>query len=335
MTQSDFSVYLNQYPLDSEWSIEPGESGMNNTTRMIKAGDQRYVLRVYNNHKDKQIVDLEHEVLKALYERNPVFRTPVPVVNRNESTVTTDQDGNLAALYHFIPGVRPIIGNEAHIQSLGIAAARLTEVLSAITISNKPMYQPYYLLKETYASLDEQAIREIAATDDTLARSMAKLDSLLSLRDKLSTEMNVIRNLPHQWIHGDLNFSNSVAVADEIIGILDFEFCTRDVRAMELAVVIVDLITENERLALDRIQLVCQGYGSILKLTESESDSLPILMKLRMLDITLHFATRLLENLDDSTVLARMIDQAFQAIEWIDVNEAQLRKLTYQLLVSE
>lgn len=333
--QSDFAVYLNQYPLDSEWSIEPGESGMNNTTRMIRAGDRRYVLRVYNNHKDKQIVDLEHEVLKALQERNPNFMSPIPVMNRKGNRVTTDKDGTLAALYQFIPGARPTIGNKAHIRSLGIAAARLTEALNTLTLESKPIYQPYYLMKQTYAALDEQVIRERAAVDASLAGRLNKFNHLLSLRDKLSMELAVIRDLPHQWIHGDLNFSNSVAVGDEIVGILDFEFCTMDVRVMELAVVLVDLITENEVAALDRISLICDGYGSILKLTEKKSDSLPVLMKLRMLDITLHFATRLLENLDDSTILAGIIDQAFQAIEWIDVNEAQLRKLTYQLLVSE
>ncbi|WP_027091421.1 phosphotransferase [Cohnella thermotolerans] len=49
-----------------------------------------------------------------------------------------------------------------------------------------------------------------------------------------------LRKLPHQLIHGDINDSNLLAAPDaagKVAAVLDFEFCTRDLRAMEPAVV--------------------------------------------------------------------------------------------------
>lgn len=33
-------------------TIKTGESGVNNTTRYVYSGDQRYVIRIYETHKD-------------------------------------------------------------------------------------------------------------------------------------------------------------------------------------------------------------------------------------------------------------------------------------------
>ena len=42
---------------------------------------------------------------------------------------------------------------------------------------------------------------------------------------------------PKQLIHGDLHYDNVLVEADKVSGLLDFEFCAYDWRAMELAVI--------------------------------------------------------------------------------------------------
>jgi len=53
--------------------------------------------------------------------------------------------------------------------------------------------------------------------------------------------------LPHQLIHGDLNASNALAdEAGRICAILDFEFVTYDLRVMEAAVFLSDMVRSSE-----------------------------------------------------------------------------------------
>ncbi|WP_173275692.1 phosphotransferase [Paenibacillus sp. NEAU-GSW1] len=334
MTKDRFAVYIEQYRFESDWSIVPGESGMNNTTVMIEAGSRKYVLREYNNHKDSGTVQFEHEILKALQQVDKPFRTPVPVPNSKGDTVSAAPDGTLAALYEFIPGNRPTMEKIAHIRTLGRAVSGLSLAFSQIKPKLAPAYSPYYELDQNYASVTDSEISSLQNDYAEIGQRAEKLSELLLHREQLRTRLSAIRDLPSQWIHGDVNFSNAVAAGDEVIGLLDFEFCTVDVRAMELAVVIVDLISEKESLNWERIDVFCSGYsGGGRPLTASEAELLPALILLRMLDVTLHFASRLLDKLDMPSTFGSIIDQASRVCEWTAANEKQLVELFYRRLV--
>ncbi|ACT01323.1 phosphotransferase [Paenibacillus sp. JDR-2] len=333
MKDIELAALIEQYPFDGKWTVVPGDSGMNNTTRMIKAGDDRYVLRVYNNHRDTNIVSLEHHVLFALYRQQPGFKVPIPVENRSGDTITVASSGALAALYRYIPGERPTVQQKAHIRSLGETAARVSKALRGMKISNKPIYDPYYLLEETYSSLIHHELPAILQSSEQFLSKADKAAAILNQVKDLSGALQAVKELPHQWIHGDLNFSNTVAEGEFIIGVLDFEFCTVDVRAMELVVAQIDFFKGGDSEIWERLRLFCEGYGSIDKLTPEEVEVLPLLIKLRMLDVFLHFAGRYNEGLDDAGLVAGFIDQTYQICEWVDRSEEQLLALfRHQLL---
>ncbi|GLX68083.1 phosphotransferase [Paenibacillus glycanilyticus] len=327
MKEQQIALLLDQYRLNGDWTIVPGESGMNNTTRMIKAGDERFVLRIYNNHRDSQIVKLEHEVLAALYKQKPEFQVPVPVVNRHGESISATADGALATLCRFIRGKRPSVSNKAHIVPLGEMAAKLSAALRSITIMQKPQYDPYYLLEETYRTLIQDELPALMRSSNRFIEKASKTAAIEEQLNTLSGKLKAVRELPHQWIHGDLNFSNSVADGDRIIGVLDFEFCTVDVRAMELVVSLIDFFKGEDSQIWEGLRLFCQGYGRIDKLTAPEVEALPVLIKLRTLDVFLHFANRRKEGLDDEATLAGFIDQTYRICEWVDRSEGQLLEL--------
>ncbi|WP_336786500.1 phosphotransferase [Paenibacillus sp. MMO-177] len=327
MKDIEIAALIEQYRFDADWKVVPGDSGMNNTTRMIKAGDDRYVLRVYNNHRDKDIVTLEHHVLFVLYRQQPGFKVPVPVENRSGDTISFAQDGALAALYRYIPGERPTVHKKAHIRSLGQTAARVSKALRGMTISHKPIYDPYYLLEETYSTLIQNELSAIMQSSEPFISKADKAAVIVNQLKKLSGSLQAVKELPHQWIHGDLNFSNTVADGESIIGVLDFEFCTIDVRAMELVVAQIDFFNGEDNEIWERLRLFCQGYGGIGKLAPEEVEVLPLLIKLRILDVFLHFTGRYKEGLDNTALIAGFIDQTHRICEWVDRNEEQLLSL--------
>ncbi|WP_169081551.1 phosphotransferase [Paenibacillus sp. PL91] len=316
----DFTTFLNEYEFQAPCEVEHQESGMNNTTRMIASGDQRFVLRIYNNHKDADIVRLEHEVLTQLMKQELSFRVPAPIRNKRGDTVSIASDGTLSSLFHYIDGGRPTAANAAHVYALGRAAAELTETLSQIQLGGKPLYSPYYLLEKTYAAMDETAFLSMADCSELLAARRSSFIALNEERRKLAAECEELARLPQQWIHGDLVFNNTVSKGDAIVGILDFEFTTVDVRAMELAVIAVDLIRPSDPEVQNKVKLLLEGYQNTLPLSDQELKKLPSLMKLRLLDIALHFAIRLRDQLDKEDVLCSIIDQSMFGCDWINEN---------------
>ncbi|OBZ17365.1 phosphotransferase [Bacillus sp. FJAT-26390] len=316
----DFTAYLKEYEIHELCEVENRESGMNNTTRMVTSGGQRFVLRIYNNHKDADIVRLEHEVLAELKRQEISFAVPVPVRNKQGDTVTIAKDGTLSSLFHYIEGDRPSVANTAHVYALGITAAELTKALGRIQPTRKPMYSPYYQLESTYATMDGAAFLAMADRSEQLAARRSSFIALNEERQRLSAECDQLARLPQQWIHGDLVFNNTVSQGDAIIGVLDFEFATVDVRAMELAVIIVDLIKPGDSSFHEQIKLLLQGYRSALSLSEQEDKQLSSLMKLRLLDVALHFAVRLRDQLDKEEVLCGIIDQSMFGCQWINDN---------------
>jgi len=314
----DFAIFLNQYNLPNGCQIENGESGMNNTTRMITAGEARYVLRVYNNHKDRSIVELEHKVLEALQSVRPPFRIPIPVRNLSGSTVTSAPDGTLAALAHYIEGERPSSSHYPHVYALGLTTGRMTAALSQISPDRAPLYEPYYLLDESYAHLDEEAVLKLADSTEALAASKPSLMLLQQQRSLLKQQCKAISQLPKQWIHGDLVFNNTVAIGDHIVGVLDYEFCTVDVRLMELAVIAADLLKPEQPDISKCLQLLIEGYKETVELSEEERSQFAALVKLRLLDVVYHFINRINEGLDSDNVLCGIIESSAFGIRWMN-----------------
>lgn len=314
----DFKSYLNEYEFPAPCLIENLESGMNNTTRIISSGDKRYVLRIYNNHKDTDIVRLEQEILSELQQEELPFLVPVPLRNKRGETISIAPDGTLSALFHYIDGERPSSANLAHVYALGVTAAKLSRALAAIRPTRKAQYSPYYRLEETYAPMDGKIFLAMAERSAELTARKVSFEALQAEREQLAEACAEFEQWPMQWIHGDLVFNNTVSQDDRIIGVLDFEFATMDVRAMELAVIVVDLIKPNDVALHEKVKLLLNGYQDTNPLTGRELKILPLLMKLRLLDVALHFAGRLRDQLDHADVLCGIIDQSLFGCKWIN-----------------
>ncbi|MOA62930.1 hypothetical protein D3C78_1884940 [compost metagenome] len=73
------------------------------------------------------------------------------------------------------------------------------------------------------------------------------------------------------------------------------------------------------------MKLLIGGYLTSLQLSEEEAERLPDLIKLRMLDVALHFAVRLRDGLDNANVLSGIIDQCAFGCSWINKHGEALR----------
>lgn len=312
---------LAAHDVRSDWEDVPfAGAGTNNTTRLIRSGDSLYVLRIYESHKDQDKIRYEHAVLLALSSMSLPFATPVPQRNLQGDTFTilSTNQGKIAALFTFSKGHNPQFHKHSEIHSFGESIALLSHAMNPITLALSPVYPPYYQLDAGHPACSADKLLSFcaAAPADFQAYS-DKLHSIGQHIRQFNDQLPLLRALPHQLIHGDLNRTN-VLVDDtgQICAILDFEFATRDLRVMELAVALTDICnpaapTEEMWLCTRRL---LSGYFARATLTSEELQAIPMLLTLRKLDVFIHFLGRYWDGVNDAAFVMRYIDELYQQL---------------------
>ncbi len=152
------------------------------------------------------------------------------------------------------------------------------------------------------------------------------LESILEQLLLFQEQAHLLKNLPHQLIHGDLNESNVLVNENKIIAFLDFEFVTYDLRIMEAAVSISELIIKEPVLDQLRrnLERYISGLISVQSYTFDEVQFLPLLIKLRRLDVFIHFLGRFIDGKDQSHILKEQVDKTIESIKWMNDHENML-----------
>jgi homoserine kinase type II len=328
------SLLHNYFPTGS-WRIkEQQRRGMNNTTRFVEANGERYVLRIYETHADEEKVNYEHAILKALDELHLVFQTPVPIETSNGNTSVLTEGGKIASLFRYLDGVNPALQNNWSLHSFGEAVAQLTIVLSQVKLLLNPVYRPYYEIDNIHPRCAVQEVIQFCMTPPAaFAEYGRELKAIGEQIIAFNEQAPLLKKLPHQLVHGDLNESNVLADSEgRITAILDFEFVTWDLRVMELAVCLSDLINpdQEESIMWQRLKAFLDGYASCLSLTNEEVEAVPLLVQLRRLDVFIHFLGRYWDGVDGMHVLEAQIESVITKTQWLAANEQALLSLLKQ-----
>lgn len=320
----------------SGWTIRSGESGKNNTTRFIEADDKRYVLRIYETHSDIEKVVYEHTILLALEKMTLPFLTPVPVIARNKERFVHTDDGKIAALFHFINGVNPTFEKPLQLDSFGQAVANLTNALKLIETTKSPAYRPYYEIENTHPSCSLSDVILFCSNPDLEFKQQSiTLNQIAKKLNDFRESIPKLKQLPHQLVHGDINFSNILTDEAGIVStFLDFEFVTEDLRVMELCVCLSDMISplQAEELFWRNIENFLDGYGKIIKLSSDEIKTIPLLIYLRRLDVFIHFLGRYWDGVSKKEIVYDQIKSFDSQIKWLNANEDRLMAICYKSL---
>ncbi|RED54704.1 phosphotransferase [Cohnella lupini] len=333
-----FDQVLSHYFSGGNWVVAKGQSGWNNTTRFIEAEGRKWVLRIYETHKDMAKIRYEHELLLALNEKSLPFLIPVPVRSRNGGTIVKLEDGTerLACLFHHIEGERPEMGNRDIAYLFGIASGQLSRALDGLSLEGQPMYPPYYEMDSAHPLCAPEDVAKFCySPPETFQSDAAALRLIGESIERFRGYLPQFKTLPHQLIHGDINHSNSLVEAGNkrrLAAILDFEFCTWDLRAMEIAVLISGFL--NEEGAMVNVDRFLNGVGEQLRLDRSEAEAIPLLVQLRILDVFLHFLGRYWDGVDGIDVLREQTQSAYEGLQKLEFVDRELLKLCLRHLTA-
>ena len=319
--QSYYRAILAAYPLPPALRIEERDSGMNNTTRYAVLEDgQVQVLRVYENHRSDLKLAAEHELLLLLARQALPFQIPCPLHTKQGGTWTTAPDGKLAAVFAYWPGANPAAGRHDLSYAYGRAVGELTLAMEELQPAAAPAYPPYDELLGPDTEEAAASARRLYNTDPALSALAGDAGFLLDVLNSLSA-------LERQWIHGDFSHSNVLVEGGEIRAVLDFEFATRDLRAMELAVCLAEQLSAPGGLSRAVAKEMLAGYRSVRTLVAEELERLPELLQLRKLDVFLHFLHRYQAGLDPAQVLQDQTRKSSAVCRFIGSHADWIRSL--------
>ncbi|WP_239004596.1 phosphotransferase enzyme family protein [Paenibacillus tepidiphilus] len=307
--------------------------GWNNTTYMVDSARGRAVLRIYNTHRDRNKIEFEHTVLQQLDKLPLPFSTPLPLTAAGgETMVELEESGKYACLFRYIEGVTPLEEGSGYYASFGTSAGILSEVLAEIEPELPPVYRPYYELRTAYPLCTNAAVREICLNPPAeLADLSPELETLYSAYTDIAESLPGLAELPHQLVHGDLNASNLLVDGGnhrKVAALLDFEFCTRDLRAMEPAVILSGWVGHAEQEAA--VREFWDGFSRRIQLSAAEIEAIPVLMLLRKIDVFLHFTSRYLEGTDEPQVLREQVRLLAADLGQLAVSTAQIMEVLWR-----
>ncbi|WP_151733895.1 phosphotransferase enzyme family protein [Paenibacillus tengchongensis] len=314
-----------------EWSgtLQKRSGGWNNTTYIVGSGDNRAVLRIYNTHRDMDKIRFEHTVLQQLAGLSLPFGTPLPITAVDGETLVQLENGKYACLFRYIEGDSPGEEDERFYESLGSAAGILSQVLATIHTDKPPVYRPYYELREAYPLCTDSSVRELCLNPpQALADLAAELEILYKAYTELADSLSGLAELPHQLVHGDLNASNLLVKSDDhtlVAALLDFEFCTWDLRVMEPAVILSGLVGHGAEEAV--VRDFWTGFSGQVQLSGAELEAIPALMVLRKVDVFLHFTSRFFEGTDGAQVLREQVKLLSADLGELSASAAQMMRI--------
>lgn len=325
-----------EWPLPEPYRVRPLAHGTNNAVRLVETPAGSYVLRVYSNHADVGRLRFEHAVLVRLQAAGLPFGLPVPIPTRSGALYTTIADGaSLATLTPFLPGEPPDRADLAQARAGGAALGLLDAALAgipAIDLDGAISWRSYGDLAHCHPLVPDPraAILALPISEDARQRLAHSYDALTARIPSLYA------SLPQQLVHEDYAPDNLLMEGACVTGVLDFEFCARDVRVMDLTVALS--WWPGERFGTGDewpiLQAVAEGYARHSTLTAQEVAALPTLYQLRAYTSLIHRLGRYRQGLGP---LPAVTDRALAALEredWLRENGARLVEVITACMVA-
>jgi Ser/Thr protein kinase RdoA (MazF antagonist) len=288
--------------------------GWNNDTFAVTSPAGRHILRI-SASADRSEVEFEHEVLSRLAALAALpFTTPLPMRSINGSTIElleTDRGPRPATVFTIIPGRHPDDEQTDAVAAGAAAFGKLDRVLATIeTVGpSRPMSTDLASISRSVPTLEgiEQAIGDEAAA---LVRAVSE------------EAAELVRSLPRQLIHGDFALGNLLLNGTTVVGILDFEFCGHDVRAIELAGALGLVLTKTTAEQLWRPVLA--AYLRALPLGDDERRALPTLTRLSRAAGLVWWVGRERQGLSSKTDTVERIERLLSIDAWVTRNADEL-----------
>lgn len=340
--QADWVALERAWPQTGPWrpAPEPLAGGTNNVMYRVHAATGDYVLQLSGALVNLRRLRFEHDVMEQLQAMGLPFALPLALRTVEGSLaarlVADGQVGERwATLTPLIAGERPVRENLAQATGAGEALGALDVALTRVRLaqaedaldwrSTGDLAHCHPLVPEPRA-----AIAELPMSADEVGRLVSDYDRLMAALPALYSA------LPRQLCHEDYDPGNVLMVGDQVSGVLDWEFCAIDLRAMDLVVALTwwPVRQFGSGAEWPILEALLRGYGRHFTLEPAEVEAIPTIFLLRAYTSLIHRLGRYRQGLSPSAHVINRAQAALARAVWLRANGERLIQLADEALRS-
>jgi homoserine kinase type II len=248
---------------------------------------------------------------------------PIPA-HSGETIVRLEEPGAVAALVPLIPGRHPRETDPPdHVWACGAALAELDAALARVEVPAPTSLRRFGALLDWHPAVPDP-LRMVAE----LPLDGGKRQRLAGILEALSGAAPALQgSLPVQPVHRDYDGTNVLVEGRRVSGILDFEFAAPDIRAIDLAVAVVQFaaIPWDER-GSRIVSSLAGGYRERLELGAEEIAAVPLLMRLYRAVSLIHRAGRFRLGLAAEGAVLSRAEALLRVDAWLRERPGELER---------
>ncbi|MEG4349315.1 phosphotransferase [Microcoleus sp. LAD1_D3] len=326
LSESVKQVISDQWSFLVEATFEPTAPGSSYATYFVDTSYNQFVLKLYAATTETAQIHYEHSLLAFLQSTDLPFAIPVPIcASSGETFIAIEADGRSlnAALFPRIVGQAMDRRNLAQIQAAGFALAKLHDRLANFDPQGKFARLPFWgaldrIHPQVSVPLNVPQILSLGLEEQ---RRFGLL-----LNEAIEAAPNLYATLPIQTIHADYITPNILIENDRVVGILDFEFATRDLR-------VFDYLSSLDQFASfpwkevrfeEIVQAFSTGYRTCSSLTVAEMEAAISVWKLQRASSLVYWTGWLIEGKGSRQKIVDAVVETLRFEMWLESNQRRL-----------
>ena len=272
---------LIRHYFDEEVYMEAVPFGLTNYSKVITVNNNKYIARIYNPHsKDLESLKFEIELITYLEQQKLSFEVPGFINSKAGHPYVSLSSGQYGAVMKFIEGEVPNLSQAPDLSEYGRVVGELSVAFKEFKSEKHSRILTFYDLYNLHPLSNEKSINHYFEHLPFEIEHNVIIIIKETIQDVLN-KTNILKQLPKQMIHHDILIFNLLFGSKDkrMNGVLDFDFASNDIRALELAICISHIVQYTNG-SFEALELFLNAYSEYMSLSIEEIESIPLLIKM-------------------------------------------------------
>ncbi|SMF92472.1 homoserine kinase [Paenibacillus uliginis N3/975] len=306
-------------------NIESVPFGLTNYSQVLTINNKKYIARIYDNHsKNLEKLKFEIELTTFLEQQDLSFKLPGFLIAKTEDRFVELSNGQFGSVMHFIEGEVPDLTRISDIKEYGKTVGEISAAFKKFKSDTLIRDIKFYNIYNLHSLSNERAVSHFI-DQPPFDIDHNQLSILKNTFQAVQRNESIIDALPKQIIHHDILIFNLLidSKTRKMNGVLDFDFASHDVCALELAICINHLLQFDDGSLLN-LELFLDEYSQHMTLTDEEIKWIPFLMQMYYVSLICIYIGQYYSGREIDNYFRFILNQLVIRTQWIEQNEYEL-----------